>query len=186
MEQYPKNAEERIVSNLKNVLRQIRKNSSKYGFNSSDLLSMINNTYGEKYAKFSNLVIKGDKKRRIQNQSIRSIFNMVLDDYTVYYEKQLYERIFLSLMAYIEQVNLNPFTEGNEAASYFALYYMMLRCEIDCFKYISFFEIIYTNFDDFKREINSKNNECQRFTHSFYGYARICRTVTPRIGRGWI
>lgn len=178
----PRNAEERIVSNLKNVLRQIRKNASKYGFNSSDLLGMINNTYGEKYAKFSNFVIKGDKKRRIQNQSIRSIFNMVLDDYTVYYEKQLYERIFLSLMAYIEQVNLNPFTEGNEAASYFALYYMMLRCEIDCFKYISFFEIIYTNYDNFKRE---KAVASMNYSEGYLQISEFARLIYSMIAQGY-
>ena len=178
----PRNAEERLVSNLKSVLQQIRKNASKYGFNSSDLLSMINNTYGEKYAKFSNVIIKGDTKRRIQNQSIRSIFNMVLDDYTVYFEKQLYERIFLSLMAYIEQININPFTNGNEAASFYALYYMLLRSDVDCFRYISFFELLYANIDAFKRE---KAVASMNYSEGYLQISEFARLIYSIIFQGY-
>ena len=65
----PRNAEERIVSNLKTVLSQIRSSAKSFDFNSSDLLSYINTIYGPKYAKFSSSMVKGDrKKRKLKNR----------------------------------------------------------------------------------------------------------------------
>ena len=169
----PRNNEERVVTGLKNVLTQIRTSAKSYDFNSSDLLSYINTIYGAKYAKFSTSMVKGDRKKRIPDQSLRLKINNVLDDYHVYFEKELYEKIFLSLMAYVELININPFTNGNEIASLLALYYMILRCEVDCFRYNSFFETLYNNYNNFRREqVAASMNYREGFVQIF-GLARF-------------
>ena len=169
----PRNAEERIASNLKSVLIQIRSSAKAYDFNSSDLLSYINTIYGAKYAKFSTSMVKGDRKKRIPDQSLRLKINNVLDDYHVYFEKELYEKIFLSLMAYVELININPFTKGNEIASFLALYYMILRCDVDCFRYISFFEVLYTKITDFNQETLAASFNYREGFVQIFGLARF-------------
>lgn len=169
----PRNADERIASGIKTVLSQISSSAKTYDFNSSDLLSYINTIYGAKYAKFSTSMIKGDRKKRIPDQSLRLKINNVLDDYHVFFEKELYEKIFLSLMTYVELININPFTKGNEIASYLALYYMILRCDVDCFRYVSFFEALYTKIADFNREkVAASMNYREGFVQIF-GLARF-------------
>ena len=179
----PRNAEERIVSNLKTVLTQIRSSAKTYDFNSSDLLAYINTIYGAKYAKFSSSMVKGDRKKRIPDQSLRLKINNVLDDYHVYFEKELYEKIFLSLMAYVELININPFTKGNEIASFLALYYMILRCDVDCFRYNSFFETLFNNYEAFKREkiaasMNYREGFVQIFGLARFTYDLISKSYT--------
>ncbi|MBQ8292228.1 MAG: hypothetical protein IJX78_00315 [Bacilli bacterium] len=178
----PRNTEEKIVANLKSVLKQIRTSAPLYGYNSSDLLSYINSIYGAKYARFSTSMVKGDRKKRIPDQSLRLKINNVLDDYHVYFEKELYERIFLSLMTYIELVNINPFTKGNEVASYLALYYMILRCEVDCFRYISFFEVLYTNLEVFNRE---KIAASMNYREGFIQIFSLSRLIYSLIAEGY-
>lgn len=169
----PRNVEERIISNLKTVLTQIRNNAHTYGFNSSDLLAYINAIYGPKYARFSTSMVKGDRRKRIPDQSLRLKINNVLDDYHVFFEKELYERIFLSLMTYIELVNINPFTKGNEIASFLALYYMILRCEVDCFRYISFFEVLYSNLESFNQEKIAASMNYREGYIQIFGLSRL-------------
>lgn len=169
----PRNNDERIVKGIKTVLTQIKASVKQYDFNSSDLLSYINTIYGEKFAKFSTSMVKGDRRKRIPDQSLRLKINNVLDDYHVYFEKELYERIFLSLMAYTELININPFTKGNEVASLLALYYMILRCEVDCFRYNSFYETLYENYEAFKKEeVAASMNYREGFVQIF-GLARF-------------
>ena len=169
----PRNNDERIVKGIKTVLTQIKASVKQYDFNSSDLLSYINTIYGDKYAKFSASMVKGDRKKRIPDQSLRLKINNVLDDYHVYFEKELYERIFLSLMAYTELININPFTKGNEVASLLALYYMILRCEVDCFRYNSFYETLYENYEAFKKEEVAASMNYREGFMQIFGLARF-------------
>ncbi len=178
----PRNNEERIVANIKSVLKQIRPSAPLYGFNSSDLLAFINSIYGPKYARFSTSMVKGDRKRRIPDQSLRLKINNVFDDYHVYFEKELYERIFISLMAYIELININPFTKGNDIVAYLALYYMILRCEVDCFRYISFFEVLYTNIETFNRE---KIAASMNYREGFIQIFSLARLIYSLIDEGY-
>ena len=169
----PRNNDERIVKGIKTVLTQIKASVKEYDFNSSDLLSYINTIYGDKYAKFSASMVKGDRRKRIPDQSLRLKINNVLDDYHVYFEKELYERIFLSLMAYTELININPFTKGNEVASLLALYYMILRCEVDCFRYNSFYETLYENYEAFKKEEVAASMNYREGFMQIFGLARF-------------
>ncbi len=144
--------EEKVVANIKGVLRSIRTNANEHTFNSSDILAMLNNVYGKNLIKFSTVLEGGNKKKKVPARSKRFTFDSMLDEYTIYFEKEKYERIFLSLMAYVEMINIQPFTDGNDLASMFMLYYMILRSRVFCFNYVSFFELMVKHQEKFKAE----------------------------------
>ncbi len=169
----PRTSEEQVITNLKDVVSSIHKNAKKHPFNSSDLLSYINTIHGPKYAKFSASIVKGNRKKHINDKSLRLLINNVLDDYYVYFTKELYEKVFLSLITYIEFVNINPFTKANDLAGYLMLYYMTLRCDIDCFRYISFFEVLYTNIEHFNREVAGSSMNYKEGFIPIFGLARL-------------
>ena len=160
----PRTKDEQVVSKLKDVLFTIRKSAKLYSFNSSDLLSMINTIYGKNYATFKPDVIKGDRKKQIASRSLRHLFDATIDEYNLYFEKNKYEHIFLSLMNYVEITNLNAFTAGNKLISLLALYYMILRSDVDCFLYVSFFEI----FHDYEKEFNQERINASINYHEGY------------------
>lgn len=179
----PRTKDERIITKLKDVLLTISKTANQYPFNSSDLLSMINTIYGKNYAEFIPDVIPGSRKKQIATRSVRHLFNSTIDEYNLYFEKNQYEHIILSLVLYIEIINLNPFTKGNELVKYLALYYMFLRCDVECFKYVSFFEILYDNLEIFNKEqvVASLN-----YKDGFINISSLARIAFKIINSGYL
>lgn len=168
----PRTNEERIVAKIKEVLRSIRTNASQYPYNSSDILDMINRIYGRGYASFDLELLqpKEKLKRRVKKESLKSRryhFDTMIDEYQHYFEKSMYEHIFLSSIACVEMSNIAPFTKENDLALLLALYYMILRSEVDCFKYVSFYETLFNHNRDFKIALNTAS------LNYFEGYIQV-------------
>jgi hypothetical protein len=152
----PRNKEETTLSNFKEIIRVIHKNYDKVMFNSSDLLSMANKIYDKNSIKFSNE--KATRKTPLVSQALRSkrvTFDEMLTEYTLDFEKEKYERVFLALLFFIDCYNFEPFSDKNDVISYLALYYLLLRSHVDAFKYVSFFEAIFGIREEFEKEIKT-------------------------------
>lgn len=143
----PKNKEEEQVVGIKKVVKLIRKNAREHlTYNGSDILDCLNIIFGKHTTKFTPMM-QDKKSAFIRPLSIRVAFERMLEEYHNYIKGNLFEHIFLSVIAYMEIVNLKPYTSHNELAGILALYHMILTCDVISFSYISFFEI-YTKMKD--------------------------------------
>lgn len=150
----PRTKEEAILANIKEVVKVIHRNSSEYIFNSSDLLAIANKIYDKNSVKFASE--KRSRKTPLASQALRSkrvVFDEMVDEYSLLIEKEIHERIFLSTMFFVDFINYQPFTDKNEITSYLALYYLLLRCNVDVFKYISFFESWFEVKEEFQKQL---------------------------------
>ena len=136
----PKNREEATLCNLIEVLADIQENFKKYDYRSNDQLNMINYVYQSQNIKY-------DVKELINNKSKR----LLIDDLTeiVYNNKNNIELINLYSNYFIDLFNIKPFTQKNLSASLITLYILMLKSDLQAFKYVSFFEMIYNNYNEF-------------------------------------
>lgn len=137
----PKNKEEERVVGIKKVVKSIRKNAKEHlTYNGSDILDYLNIIFGKHTIKFTPMT--QEKKTSLkQPLSIRVVFERMLEEYHRYTKGKRFEPIFLSVIAYMEMINLKPYTNYNELAGVLALYYMILSCDVISFSYISFFEL---------------------------------------------
>ncbi len=136
----PRTKEEFKLFNLMEVLNDIQTNYKKIDYRSNDQLNVINYVY-------QNQNIRYDVKGEIDNRSKR----LYLDELTevVYANKMNIEQIILYLNYFIDFSNIQPFTQNNLLASYITLYILMLKADLEVFRYVSFFEIVYNNLNEF-------------------------------------
>ncbi len=137
----PKNKEEEHIVGIKKVIKLIRKNARDHlTFNGSDILDYLNLIFGKQTIKFTPMM--QEKKNNFERPlSIRLVFERMLEDYHAYVKGNLFEHIFLSVIAYMEIINLKPYNSRNELAAALAIYYMILSCDVISFSYVSFFAL---------------------------------------------
>lgn len=137
----PKNKTEEQVVGIKKVIKTIHESTlKKYTYNGSDILDYLNLIFGKKSTSFSKEIVR--PKNSIRAISIRLSYEKVLEEYHRYRSEKKFESIFLSVICYMEIVNLKPYSANNMLASLLALYYMILLSDVEAFRYISFFEIL--------------------------------------------
>lgn len=152
----PVNNEEKSLVGLKEVLRTIRNDAHTHTFNGSDLLQYLNRIFGKNSHRFTSRNINEVTgiNNKMKSPSIRLSFEKMLDDYHQNVVKNNFEKLHLSIVAYLETDLMKPFSEHNDLVSLLALYYMLIRSDLDVFYYISFFEL-YIN------QLNTWDNEKQ-------------------------
>ena len=136
----PKNKEELMLCNLIEVLNDIQSHYKKYDYQSNDQLNMINYIYQNKNIKY-------DAKELINSRSKRLVIDELTD--IVYSNKMNVEKIVLYLNYFIDLFNIKPFSQQNLSASLMTLYILLLKADLETFKYVSLFEIIYENYSEF-------------------------------------
>lgn len=137
----PKNKSEEKIIGIKKVVKRLQENASqKMTFNGSDILDNLNIIFGKKQVSFSKEMLR--VKNNPRPISVRLTYERVLDQYHKWRLEKKFESVFLSVICYMEMVNLKPYTEANEIATLLALYYMILLSGVEAFKYVSFFETL--------------------------------------------
>ena len=142
----PKNKEEKMVAAIKKILISIRNNAfvEKRPINSVDILDLLKRIYGPTIKINSHdFTIQGTK-----NRSVRYKFNTILDDYDAAIIQKLYEPIILSSILIMEMHNIKPYSEYNELALILTYYYLLLKCGIVSFNFVSLFKMFLSRKDE--------------------------------------
>ncbi len=148
----PKNKQEEAIVGIKKVLTLItRDTTNNLPFNGSDVQDYLNIIFGKGKVSFSKDMFKG--KKNIKPISKRLVYEKVLEEYFNFSNNRIFEPIFLSVIAFMEMTNIEPYTNYNEMATYLAMYYMMLYSKVEAFRYVSFFELLYKNLTKIKEEV---------------------------------
>lgn len=141
----PRNKEENILFTLLEILNDIQNTYKKYSLQSNSLLNMINYIYENQSIKYdckTDLPFRTKDKREFIDYLNSEIENH--DDI---------EKIILYLNYFVDVYNAKPFTSNNDTITFIILYVLMLKADIEAFRYISFFEIIYNDYEGFKAKL---------------------------------
>jgi hypothetical protein len=153
----PRNKEEATLYNLKETLTNIQRNYKNLRFQSNDVLNIINYIYPNyKDIKFD--FIHTSKRSVLKSQaatSKRIILDEINDQLEIYIHKNDYEKITLFLNYFIDFYNIGPFTDKNYTAALVLLYLLIFQCDLEAFKYISFFELLFANYKEFQTEVKN-------------------------------
>ena len=150
----PRTKEEETLFNLKEVLTAIQQKYHLMSLQSNEILNMLNYIYSHYNSiKFdlsdvSTLNIFNNKEK-----SRRTILDEMNDLVNVYLRSEKFDKIILYLNYFVDFYNLRPFISKNEVISLVILYELILVSDINAFKYISFFELLYNNIDRFSDEL---------------------------------
>lgn len=167
----PRTKEEKTLYNIKEILQSIQQKYQNLRLQSNDLYNIINYVYSH-YPKIKFSMSEANRSV-LQSQGMKSK-RLVLDQMNDIVEKLLRkngcERINLYLHYFVDLVNLKPFESRNDTLSLLILYQLILSSDLNAFKYVSFFELLYKNYDDFQMELSKASanwNEGYSQTNEF-------------------
>jgi hypothetical protein len=87
--------------------------------------------------------------------------------------KNTFEKITLYLNFFVDFYNIAPFTLHNETAGLFLLYLLILKADLEAFRYISFFELIYQNYEEFQLELKNASFNWKEGFAQTVGFVRF-------------
>lgn len=145
--------EESVVYYLKELLLTIQNKHHSMKFQSNEVYNMLNFVYSQ-----YNPIKFGYEQRKSLLQSQKQVSKrLLLDEITESYEKHLnkesYEKITLLTHYFLDFYNIAPFEDKNLTITYIMLYLLVLKNNLYAFKYVSFFEVLYNNLDEFKLQL---------------------------------
>lgn len=153
----PRNKEETTLYNLKETLTNIQRNYQHQRFQSNDVLNIINYIYSHyKDIKFD--FVETNKRAILKSQAAKSkrlILDEINEQMEIYLQRNTYERTTLFFNYFIDFYNIAPFTENNFTSSLVLIYLLIFKSDLEAFKYISFFELLYENYNEFKTEVKN-------------------------------
>ncbi len=159
----PKNKTEVLLLNIKNALSAIQKNPKAFELlpNEFDnLIKILSKDYEP--IKFGNSEVKSDgtlftsKKSGGKKDELESLINA----YNQQNKTRQYELTQLISNFYIDFINLELFTLHSDIVAYIGLYAFLLR-DFSVFKYVSFFEYFYKQFETYQMALNQANYHYQ-------------------------
>lgn len=171
----PRKKEETTVYNLKEMLITLQKNYKKTDFASTDLLNMINYVFSH----YNAIKYEGstqDKKTTGQ-LSKRAHLEAMLEELQNALNKEKYEKISLYLHFFVDFDNLAPFTSNNDVAAFLLLYLLMLKADIEAFRFVSFFEILFTNYAKFQEELMKASLNWKEGFSQTLGFVRVMNNI---------
>lgn len=149
----PRNKEEKTLYNIKEVLMAIQQKFQLLSLQSNEIFNMLNYIYSHYNS------IKFDNNETYSNYSLnkekskRNILDEMNELINVYTRSESFDKIILYLNYFVDFYNLRPFITKNDVISLVILYQVVLTSDINAFKYVSFFELLYKNFNKFNDEL---------------------------------
>lgn len=161
--------EESILYYAKELLMTIQKKHGGLRFQSNDILNMVNFVYKQfNPIKFSYLPLEKRSMFKSQNmKGKRVILDEINDKIERYIHNETYEKITMMIHYFVDFYNLEPFDNENICASFILLYLLVLKNKLYAFKYISFFEVLYSNLNEFNEALKTASHQWKE------GYAQV-------------
>ena len=151
----PRTKEEETLFNLKEVLTAIQQKYHLMSLQSNEILNMLNYIYSHYNSiKFDLSDVTSLNIFNNKEKSKRTILDEMNELVNAYIRSEKFDKIILYLNYFVDFYNLRPFISKNEVISLVILYELILVSDINAFKYISFFELLYNNFEKFNDELS--------------------------------
>jgi hypothetical protein len=153
----PRTKDETALFRLKELLLQIQENYREIRHQSNDLLDLANFLFSH-YHEIKFTYEETDKKTVLKSQANRSkrlILDKINEQADEINEKKSFEKLVLYLNLFIDFYNIAPFTERNKEVSLILLLLLLLKADLEAFRYVSFFELLNNNLSEFKTEVKN-------------------------------
>lgn len=157
----PKNKEERFIINLFNAFEKIHNETSTFELLPTEIFDMLhflfNDVISEKRLQF-NKVQKTTKKVTLLSSnysSKRDTLEELIKRFNEIKKENKFELSFLVVSFYVDFLKSDIFTERNREIALVLLYILLLTHDFEVFEYISFFEAIYINVEEFDKVLLS-------------------------------
>ncbi len=168
----PRNKEENTLYNLKDTLSAIQQKFQLVSLQSNEIFNMVNYIYSHYNGIKFDLSEGGQSLLQSQsNKSKRLILEEMNDIISLNLRSEKFEKITLFLNYFVDFYNLRPFVSKNEVISLVILYQLILIADINAFKYVSFFEMLYFDFSNFTDQL------CKASVNWKEGYAQTTEFV---------
>ena len=155
-----KKLNEKMLRNIKNVLKIISEKSEEFVLSSNEMLHLGIRLYKEvKNISYKTVVVEYQNNLLTEKkkESLRKKMDDLLNEYSKLVYSKKYELTQLVTNFYIDLINLNVFSDGNEFIALISIYILLLKEKFKMFKYVSFFEMIYDRYDEFKAAVLKAN-----------------------------
>lgn len=155
----PKNKDEKLIINLNFAFTKIHKETSTFELLPNEILDMLKFIYKDVVSDSKlqfNKVEKSIKKVTLLSgkfSSKRDELEQLIKSYNELVLTNEYEISFLISNFYTDFINSKIFMEKNEEIALILLYVMLLTSGYEVFEYISFFETIFQNKEEFKKVV---------------------------------
>ncbi len=156
----PKNNDEKILKNIKNVFKIVAEESDKLELTSNEFLRLGIRIFKEvKQIAYvtENVVVKVNLIEEKKHESRRKKMEELLNKYIKLINSGKYELTEIVINFYIDFLNIAPFTEGNWEIGLLIIYLLLLKEQFKMFHYVSFFEMIYEEYEEFKSLVSKAN-----------------------------
>lgn len=148
----PRNKDETTLFNVKDILLSIQLKYDNLGYQSNDILNMVNYVYRHYKQNVKFDYVESTNRSVLASQNMKSK-RLILDEMSDLMDKHIknesYEKTVLYLHYFIDFYNLKPFTSRNDISSLILLYELLFKSEIFAFKYVSLFEMLCEDFINF-------------------------------------
>ncbi|HEY8395904.1 MAG TPA: hypothetical protein VIK96_03910 [Bacilli bacterium] len=153
----PRLKDETTLYRIKEMLLSIQNNYKEIRHQSNDLLDLANFLFSH-YHEIKFAYEETDKKSVLKSQANRSkrlILDKINDEINIISEKKSFEKLVLYLNFFIDFYNIAPFTDRNYEVALFLLFILLLKADLETFRYVSFFELLYNNYSEFQKEVKN-------------------------------
>lgn len=150
----PKNKEEQLISNIKNVLTISANQGHQFELVTNEITLLVNKLFENiKKVKLSshNVEYKDNLLTFEKTVSMRQELDEILNQYEDLLATEDYEIVSLVMNFYIDFINVKPFTEENELIALFVINNLLLREHFDINMYQSFFEELFNYKSEFEK-----------------------------------
>ncbi len=152
----PKNNDERILANAKNVFTILHEDPEDFILNSNEVYRM-NETLFKNVKKVQFKMETVIEQNNLLQERKKVSKRQYLDELLHLYEKNLnsgkVELTNLIVNFYIDFINMDLFESDNDIIGLLLLYAFLYRERFNLFQYISFFELLYNNQESFKKAV---------------------------------
>lgn len=147
----PRTNQEEILYNLKGLLHNYLFNFESISDSPQALNNLVNYLF-----KNENVHFRYQKKG--EEKTVVSLENDLETLYSKYKDMEKnHEMLTLLFHYFLDFRFLSPFTDRNDIISLLIVYYNLVRLNVDCLNYVSFFEILYQKKQEFINSINKAN-----------------------------
>lgn len=171
----PRKKEETTVCNIKETIMSYQSNFVNIRYQSNDILNMINYVYSH-YNAIKYDYVPLEKRTVLVSQNMKSkrvLLDEIIDNVNLNLSEESFETIILYIHFFLDFYNLEPFVSHNDSAAFLLLYLLLLKANVESFKYVSFFELLYENFSSFDKELKNASFNWQEGYAQTLGLIRL-------------
>lgn len=152
----PKNTNEKMLYNIKQIFQVLHKDPRNFILDSNEVYKMGEVLYKNvKKIQFNSeyIIEQNNLLQERRKISKRKNLDELMHLYTKLLNSNKVELTQLIVNFYVDFINMNIFESENEPIALLLIYALLFRERFNLFKYISFFELLFNNYENFKNSI---------------------------------